>query len=49
MVSVGYKPADETNVDERLCKINIHDNKWTATKVQVIQLILEQKEQFIRN
>ncbi|MEP6683907.1 MAG: S8/S53 family peptidase [Parafilimonas sp.] len=41
MVSVGYKPANETNVEERLSKINIHDNKWTSAKAQVIQLILE--------
>ncbi|MEP6467272.1 MAG: hypothetical protein ABJB05_13265, partial [Parafilimonas sp.] len=41
MVSVGYKPADETNVDERLSKINIHDPKWAAAKMQVIELILQ--------
>ncbi len=43
MVSVGYKPADEKNVEQRLTKINIHDNKWSATKMQVIQLILQQE------
>ncbi|MEO8710749.1 MAG: S8/S53 family peptidase, partial [Parafilimonas sp.] len=43
MVSVGYKPADETNVEERLTKINIHDNKWTGAKMKVIQLILQEE------
>jgi hypothetical protein len=43
MVSVGYTPADETNVEQRLTKINIHDNKWTAVKAQVIQLILQEE------
>jgi len=43
MVSVGYKPLDETNVEQRLTKINIHDNKWTAVKTQVIQLILQEE------
>src|SRR5215471_165036 len=43
MVSVGYKPADETNVEQRLTKINIRDNKWTAAKAQVIELILQEE------
>jgi subtilisin family serine protease len=43
MVSVGYKPADETNVEDRLAKINIHDNKWAASKMTVIKLILQQE------
>ena len=44
MVSVGFKPADEQNVDDRLAKINIHDVKWAATKVQVMQLILQEEK-----
>lgn len=44
MVSVGFKPADEENVDERLASINIHDTKWTATKLQVMQLIWQQEK-----
>src|SRR6478609_4122141 len=32
MVSVGYKPLDEINVEDRLAKINIHDNKWAFAK-----------------
>ena len=43
MVSVGYKPADEINVEQRLTKINIHDDKWTTAKMQVIQLILQEE------
>jgi subtilisin family serine protease len=44
MVSVGFKPANEQNVDERLAKINIHDTKWAATKVRVMQLILQEEK-----
>lgn len=44
MVSIGYKPADETNVEQRLTKINIRDNKWTAAKMQVIQMILQEEK-----
>lgn len=43
MVSVGYKPLDEANVEERLAKINIHDLRWTAVKMQVIQLRLQEE------
>ena len=41
MVSVGYKPLDEINVEERLAKINIRDNKWAFAKAQVIEMILQ--------
>jgi subtilisin family serine protease len=44
MVSVGYKPSDERNVEERLARINIHDSKWAAAKLQVIQLILQEEK-----
>src|SRR4051812_14237407 len=44
MVSIGYKPADEINVEQHLTRINIHDNKWSAAKAQVIQLILQQEK-----
>lgn len=43
IVSVGYKPADEQNVEQRLTKINIRDNKWAAAKMQVIQMILQEE------
>ena len=43
IVSVGYKPLNEKNVEERLAKINIHDNKWSAVKAQVILMILQQE------
>jgi len=44
MVSVGYKPANETNVEDRIAKINIHDSKWAEAKMQVIQLILQEEK-----
>ncbi len=44
MVSIGYKPIDETDVDNRIAQINIHDKKWTDAKAQVIQLILQEEK-----
>src|SRR5205085_6145667 len=43
MVSIGYKPSDEINVEQRIAKINVNDNKWTTAKMQVIQLILQEE------
>jgi hypothetical protein len=43
IVSVGYKPLNEQNVEERLTKININDNKWLDAKMQVMQLILHEE------
>jgi subtilisin family serine protease len=43
LVSVGYQPADEKNVDQRLSQIHIRDAKWSQAKSQVIQLILQEE------
>lgn len=39
IVSVGYKPYGEVNVEDRLSKININDNAWLAAKSEVMQII----------
>lgn len=44
MVSIGYKPVDEENIDSRISRINIHDAKWTNAKAQVIQMVLQQEK-----
>jgi subtilisin family serine protease len=44
MVSIGFKPVDEKNVDERLSKINIRDSKWAAAKMLVMKLILQEEK-----
>ena len=44
MVSVGYKPADEKNVEQQLTTINLRDNKWSSAKMQVIQMILQEEQ-----
>ena len=49
MVSVGFKPADEQNVDEHMATINIYDAKWSAAKQEVIQLIWQQAKAETRN
>jgi len=41
ILSVGYQPADETNVDERLAEINIADSKWKDAKQQILAIILK--------
>ncbi len=39
ILSVGYQPAAEINVEDRLTQINIRDAVWTSAKNQVLQLI----------
>ncbi len=43
ILSVGYKPANEANVDDRLHNININDAAWKNAKEQVLQLIYEEE------
>lgn len=43
ILSVGYKPAAETNVDDRLHTININDAAWKDAKAQVLQIIFEEE------
>ncbi len=49
ILSVGYKPADENNVDERLATININAEKWKAAKQEVLQLILKAEDKTRQN
>ncbi len=39
ILSIGYKPANEINVDDELTKINIKESKWQTAKQQVLDLI----------
>jgi subtilisin family serine protease len=39
ILSVGYKPSDEINVEDRLTQINIKESKWKSAKQQVLQII----------
>lgn len=39
MVSVGFKPADEEQIDNRLSRINLKEGKWIAAKQTVLQMI----------
>jgi subtilisin family serine protease len=40
ILSIGYKPAGETGIDERLAAINIHTPHWVTAKKEVINIIL---------
>jgi len=37
--SIGYKPALETNIDDKIAFININDVSWKDAKKQVLELI----------
>lgn len=39
LFSIGYKPALETAIDDRMAKININDASWKDAKKQVLELI----------
>lgn len=43
ILSVGYKPAGETNVENRLHTIDIRDAAWQDARNQVLQLIWEEE------
>jgi len=40
ILSVGYKPSNETSVDDRLADINIQAPRWKTAKNEVINIIL---------
>jgi len=44
ILSVGYKPADEENVSERLAEIDINSEKWQTAKKEVLDLILREEQ-----
>lgn len=41
VLSVGYKPASETNIDDRLASIDIASAKWIAAKNEILHIILQ--------
>ncbi len=43
VLSVGYKPAAENNVEDRLNRIDIHSPEWRAARAAVVQIILDQE------
>lgn len=45
IISVGYKPFSEINVDKRLAEINIHDAAWLDAKQQVLSIIYNEEKQ----
>ena len=40
IISIGYKPPYESNVEKRLSVIDIHQNEWIAAKNNLLNLIL---------
>ncbi len=43
ILSVGYKPADESNVEAQLSQIDITSSRWTEARNTVINIILEEE------
>ncbi|MBL7729774.1 MAG: S8/S53 family peptidase [Chitinophagaceae bacterium] len=43
ILSVGYKPAGESNVDDKLHMVNINDAAWKSAREQVLQIIYEEE------
>jgi subtilisin family serine protease len=41
ILSIGYKPADEVNIEDRLANIDITSSKWKDAKLQVMKMILQ--------
>ena len=40
-MSIGYKPANEANIESRLTEINIASPQWKAAKNEIINIILK--------
>ena len=45
IVSIGYMPLGEKDIDNRISSININDSKWKEAKQQVLQLIYAQEKE----
>lgn len=43
ILSVGYQPAGETNIDERIHNINTGSDAWKNAREQVLQLIFDEE------
>jgi len=43
ILSVGYKPASESNVEDRLADIDIKSDNWKAARQQVLSIILKEE------
>ncbi len=43
IASVGYKPATETNIDNRIHTIDINSAEWMAAKASIMQIIYDEE------
>jgi subtilisin family serine protease len=49
ILSVGYKPADEINIEERLADIDISSSKWKTAKQKVLEIIFQAESKTRQN
>ncbi len=43
VAAIGYKPADASNVEDRLADINIADAPWQAARNEVLDIVFEEE------
>ena len=44
VAAIGYRPADETNVEDRLADINIAEAKWRSAREQILAIVFEEEQ-----
>lgn len=49
LMSIGYKPASVSNVDESLHEINIRGTEWVSAKQTLLQQVLASEKQLNKN
>ena len=47
--AIGYQPADFSNIEERIHQVDINTPEWQTAKNKVLNLILEEEQQFFPN
>jgi subtilisin family serine protease len=46
VAAIGYRPTDESNVEDRLADINIADAKWRSAREKVLDIVFEEESKF---
>ena len=49
ILSVGYKPMDEINVEQRLADIDINSSHWKTAKQKVLEIIFQSESKTRQN
>ena len=49
IMSIGYKPSDEINVEEKLASIDLNTTKWKNARKQVLSIVLKYESSTRKN